>query len=123
MDTADGALLYPGGVGHVGDCPNDRIGGTVVRLGVVGLGIVRRVNIWGIELIFVRFILMLKCSLGTTPGQPSPRTAGANGGSIRVPGAKKIIFFKIVPRPLGMLKQVFLGRFEPMVTRTSGHFV
>ena len=40
---------------------------------------------------------------------------GANGGSTRVPGAKKIIFSKVVPRPLGMLKQVFLGRFEPVM--------
>ena len=28
-----------------------------------------------------------------------------------------MIFSKVVPRPLGMLKQVFLGRFEPVVTR------
>ena len=42
---------------------------------------------------------------------------GANGGSTRVPGAKKLIFSKVVPRPLGMLKQVFLGRFEPVVAR------
>ena len=42
---------------------------------------------------------------------------GANGGSTGVPGAKKIIFFKVVPRPLGMLKQVFLARFEPVVAR------
>ena len=42
---------------------------------------------------------------------------GANGGSTRVPGAKKMIFSKVVPRPLGMLKQVFLGRFEPVVAR------
>ena len=56
-------------------------------------------------------------SLGGARGQPGPRTAGANGGSTRVPGAKKIIFSKVVPRPLGMLKQVFLGRFEPVVTR------
>ena len=28
-----------------------------------------------------------------------------------------MIFFKLVPRPLGMLKQVFLGRFEPVVAR------
>ena len=47
----------------------------------------------------------------------SPRTVGANSGFTRVPGAKKIIFFKVVPRPLGMLKQVFLGRFEPVVAR------
>ena len=53
-------------------------------------------------------------SLGGAGGQPSPRAAGANGGSTRVPGAKKIIFSKVVPRPLGMLKQ---GRFEPVVTR------
>ena len=26
-------------------------------------------------------------------------------------------FSKVVPRPLGMLKQVFLGRFEPVVAR------
>ena len=26
-----------------------------------------------------------------------------------------MIFFKVVPRPLGMLKQVFLGHFEPVV--------
>ena len=32
-------------------------------------------------------------------------------------GAKKIIFFKVVPRPLGMLKRVFLCRFEPVVAR------
>ena len=56
-------------------------------------------------------------SLGGAGGQPGPRTAGANGGSTRVPGAKKIGFFKVVPRPLGMLKQVFLARFEPVVTR------
>ena len=42
---------------------------------------------------------------------------GANGGSTAVPGAKKKIFFKVVPRPLGMLKQMFLGRFEPVVAR------
>ena len=42
---------------------------------------------------------------------------GASGGSTRVPRAKKIIFSKVVPRPLGMLKQVFFGRFEPVVAR------
>ena len=26
-----------------------------------------------------------------------------------------MFFFKLVPRPFGMLKQVFLGRFEPVV--------
>ena len=56
-------------------------------------------------------------SLGGAGGQPGPRTAGASGGSTRVPGVKKIIFSKCVPRPLRMLKQVFLGRFEPVVTR------
>ena len=56
-------------------------------------------------------------SPGGAGGQPGPRTAGANGGSTRVPGAKKITFSKVVPRPLGMLKQVFLARFEPVVTR------
>ena len=44
VDTTDGALLYPGGVGDVGDRPDDRIAGTVVllfgrcTLGGVGLG-------------------------------------------------------------------------------------
>ena len=33
------------------------------------------------------------------------------------PRGEKKIFFKVVPRPLGMLKQVFLGRFEPVVAR------
>ena len=28
-----------------------------------------------------------------------------------------MIFSKVVPRPLGMLKQVFLGHFEPVVAR------
>ena len=42
---------------------------------------------------------------------------GASGGSTRVPRAKKIIFSKVVPRPLGMLKPVFFGRFEPVVAR------
>ena len=53
-------------------------------------------------------------SLGAAGGPPGPRPARANGGSPRVPGAKKIMFSKVVPRPLGMLKQVFLGRFEPV---------
>ena len=56
-------------------------------------------------------------SLGAAGGPASPRTVGANGGSTRVPRAKKMIFSKVVPRPLGMLKQVFLGRFEPVVAR------
>ena len=49
-------------------------------------------------------------------GQHGQRTVGANGGSTGVPGAKKIIFSKLVPRPLGMLKQVVLAHFEPVVT-------
>ena len=56
-------------------------------------------------------------SLGAAGGPASPRTVGANGGSTRVAGAKKIIFSKVVPRPLGMVKQVFLGHFEPVVVR------
>ena len=56
-------------------------------------------------------------SLGAARGPASPRTVGASGGSTRVPRAKKIIFSKVVPRPLGMLQQVFFGRFEPVVAR------
>ena len=56
-------------------------------------------------------------SLGVPGGQHNPCTVGANGGSTGVPGAKKMIFSNVVPRPLGMLKQVFLGHFEPMVAR------
>ena len=59
-------------------------------------------------------------SLGAAGGPTSPRTVGANGGSTRVPGAKKNIFSKVVPRPLGMLKQVFLGRSSPW-WRVWGH--
>ena len=54
-------------------------------------------------------------SLGAAGGLPGPRPARANGGSTGVPGAKKIIFSKVVPRPLGMLKQVFSAHFEPVV--------
>ena len=56
-------------------------------------------------------------SLGAAGGPASPRTVGANGGSTRVPRAKKNIFSKVVPRPFGVLKQVFLGRFETVVAR------
>ena len=56
-------------------------------------------------------------SVGAAGGPASPNTVRANGGSTRVPGAKKMIFSKVVPRPLGMLKQAFLGRFEPVVAR------
>ena len=41
---------------------------------------------------------------------------GANGGSTTVPRAKKIMSSKVVSRPLGMLKQVYIARFEPVVT-------
>ena len=51
------------------------------------------------------------------PGPASPRTMGANGGSTRVPRAKKNIFSKVVSTPLGMLRKVFLGRVEPVVAR------
>ena len=44
---------------------------------------------------------------------PHITTVGPPGS----PGPKKLIFSKLVPRPLGMLKQVFSGRFEPMVAR------
>ena len=47
-------------------------------------------------------------SLGAAGGPTSLRTVGANSGSTRVPRAKKKIFSKVVHRPLGMLKQVFL---------------
>ena len=56
-------------------------------------------------------------SLGAAGGPASQHTVGANGGSTRVPRSKKIIFSKVVPRPLGMLKQAFLARFEPAVAR------
>ena len=36
-------------------------------------------------------------SLGAAGGRPGPRPARANGGSTGVPGAKKIIFSKVVP--------------------------
>ena len=56
-------------------------------------------------------------SLGAVGGQPGPRTARANGGAAGAPGAKKKLFSKVVRRPLGMLKPVFLARFEPVVAR------
>ena len=46
-----------------------------------------------------------RTQLGPTVGPP---------GS---PGRKKSFFFKVAPRPLGMLKPVFFGRFEPVVAR------
>ena len=42
---------------------------------------------------------------------------GPMAGPLGAPGAKKIIFSKVVPRPLGMLKHVFLAHLEPVVTR------
>ena len=56
-------------------------------------------------------------SLRVVGGQPTPRRLGANGGSTGFPRARKFISSKVVPRPLGMLKQVFLGHFEPVVAR------
>ena len=38
MDTADGSLLYPGGVGDVGDRPHDRIVGGGGGGGLGGVG-------------------------------------------------------------------------------------
>ena len=55
-------------------------------------------------------------SLGGAGAQPSPRTAGANGGSAGIPGATKIIVSKSDPRQFWMLKQVFLAHLEPVVT-------
>ena len=43
-----------------------------------------------------------------------PEGSPARARSTRVPGA---FFSKVVPRPLGMLKQVFLARCEPVVAR------
>ena len=44
---------------------------------------------------------------------------GANGVSTMVPGAGNKTFSKVVRRPLEMLKQVFLARFGPIITRFS----
>ena len=46
-----------------------------------------------------------------------PAHSGSQRWVHRGPRGEKIIFFKVVPRPLGMLKQVFLARFEPVVAR------
>ena len=48
--------------------------------------------------------------------QRGPLTVEANGGSTKFPRAKKNFFSTVVPIPLGMLKPVFLARFEPVVT-------
>ena len=46
-------------------------------------------------------------SLGGTRGQRSPRTVGANGGSTGVPGAKKMVFPKLVPNHFGCSNKCF----------------
>ena len=56
-------------------------------------------------------------SLGGAGGQPGPRTVGANDWSAGLPWAKTVIFSKLVPRPLGMFKQVLLGPFQSVVAR------
>ena len=50
-------------------------------------------------------------------GRPAHTQWGPMVGPPGSPGQKKKIFSKVVPRPLGMLKQVLLGRFEPVVAR------
>ena len=50
-------------------------------------------------------------------GRPAHAQWGPTLGPPWSPRRKKKIFSKRVPRPLGMLKQVFLGRFEPVVAR------
>ena len=52
-------------------------------------------------------------------GSPARARWGPTVGAPGSPGRKKIIFSKIVPGPLGMLKQVFSAPFEPVVTRFS----
>ena len=52
--------------------------------------------------------------------EPEGSTARARlGPTVGPPWSpgRKFFFFKVVPRPLGMLKQVFLSRFEPVVAR------
>ena len=50
-------------------------------------------------------------------GSPARARRGPTVGPPGSPGVKKMIFSKVVPRPLGMLEQVFLGRCEPVVVR------
>ena len=50
-------------------------------------------------------------------GRPAHAQWGPKVGPPGSPGRKKKIFSKVVPRPLGMLQQVFLGHFEPVVAR------
>ena len=54
-----------------------------------------------------------QCSLGTAGGQPGPRTAGANGGSTRVPRAKKRFFPKLFPDHLGCSSTCFWPVLRP----------
>ena len=50
-------------------------------------------------------------------GRPAHAQWGPTVGPPGSPGRKKSFFSKVVPRPLGMLKQVFFGGFEPVVAR------
>ena len=50
-------------------------------------------------------------------GSPARARLGPTVGPPWSPGRKKSFFSKVDPRPLGMLKQVFLDRFEPLVAR------
>ena len=50
-------------------------------------------------------------------GSPARARQGPTVGPPGFPGQKESFFSKVVPRPLGMLKQLFLGRVEPVVTR------
>ena len=50
-------------------------------------------------------------------GSAARAQRGPTVGPPGSPGRKKMVFSKVVPRPLGMLKQVFLLRFERTVAR------
>ena len=56
-------------------------------------------------------------SLGAAGGPASPRTVGANGGSTRVPGAKKTLFPKLFLDHLGCSNKCFWAISEPVVAR------
>ena len=47
--------------------------------------------------------------------EPEGSPTRARSGSTWVPGAKTIIFSKVVPTPFGMLKKMFLGWFQPLL--------
>ena len=49
--------------------------------------------------------------------QSARARVGLHGSSVGPKMVQNRFFPKFVPRPLGVLKQVFLGRFEPMVAR------